>query len=482
MSVARLINASPEDSRVLWRAILSFDDAGIADSLFWLVAHQRMTAPEAAAVELALRPTIAERCWQSIRPPYYIQLWMIIAICCELLLAILFSFHLHKYYTAIGLSFMVKTIFLALTLLIAYLYWNSKAESTIPENWTWEQCLEAHPKLLQKLRRDSLRSRIPAPSDRELAVAIRRSVDKAKVVVESQNGDAAPLSRMWLGKLDESREMIEYFPTDIPNSDIPTWVSELSASDWRRRFNARLVIQSMGADTLPDLWRAKRRRLLRRIAKRLIGEVIQDNQSRFVHPASFVCGQCFSRFQSSMIVRDGEPRHAEFRSGQPAAVRYSVCRRCKSARHACETTKVVCVIGKSSILEHLRDAATALSGDRQDIKHVGLISAPFAANNRGGSARRVHFEELAVSWSLVRRPFDFDIVHVGLTEDWEIEQFAAALHAHDDFVRNRHNRRIAVRFEHHHGLSANSWTILTRLFPHAFRHDSRQIVFRGPSR
>lgn len=77
--------------------------------------------------------------------------------------------------------------------------------------------------------------------------------------------------------------------------------------------------------------------------------------------------------------------------------------------------------------------------------------------------------EIAVPWSLVGRPFDFDVVHVGQAEESEIERFAATLLADSDRVRLRQRPSVSVRLEFPERLSANSLNILSRMFPKALK-------------
>ncbi len=71
MSLMARVAEKNEDSRVLWRAILRFDDVEIADQLFWLVAHERMQPRETAAAKHALTPTTLEIYIRSILVPEF---------------------------------------------------------------------------------------------------------------------------------------------------------------------------------------------------------------------------------------------------------------------------------------------------------------------------------------------------------------------------------------------------------------------------
>jgi hypothetical protein len=452
MSLTAQVADEGEDSRVLWRAILRFDDVEIADQLFWLVAHERMQPHETAAAKHALTPTTLEVYIQSFLVPEFFPF----GIAAFSLIASLITFIL---------SVASKELFLLLFSLFIFLYslvWlfitrltrNPTTTVSISRDATWEQCLAQHPDLLRRLRRRGHLHGVWPPSDTELAGAIQRQLDNYPRVADPRDAEPTNPSGSRLEKIAEFTKMASRFPGHVPPSAIPDWVSQLGDKDWKNRFNARLVVRAVGIDALPDLWRAKQRNHARRVSKRLIRIVIQDNQSHIAKPAQFVCTACFTRFHMFRYAWDIEPHRAVKILGGPEKDRYSACRTCKSARHARTTSLIVCVVGRSNAFDSSNNAIATSTSDRLLFEHSRTGEEPPSSLKRAIDDPKSPPSAIAVPWSIARRPFDFDAVHVGQAEDWEIEQFATALLADEDRVRLRCRPRVAVQVDFPDQLSA----------------------------
>ena len=467
MSLMARVAEKNEDSRVLWRAILRFDDVEIADQLFWLVAHERMQPRETAAAKHALTPTTLEIYIRSILVPEFFPVGIAAVHLCGSLIVLIGFMATQESFLLLSslLLFLSSLVWLFITRLMR----NPTTKVSISENTTWEQCLAQHPDLLRRLRRRGHLHGVWPPSDTELACAIQRQLDKYPRVADPRDAEPTTPSELRQETIAALTKMVSRFPGHVPPSAIPDWVSQLGDNDWRNRFNARLVIRAVGIDAIPDLWRAKQRNHARRLSKHLIRIVIQDNQSRFADPEQFVCVDCFSRFQMFRYAWDIEPHQAVKFSGGPDKDRYSACPTCKSARRARKISKVVCVVGHSAVFGSPRYAFSTSSGECLFVESSGTNEMPPSGLNRGIHDPNSPPGDIVVPWSIARRPFDFDTVHVGQAEDWEIEQFAAALLADEDRVRLRYRQRVAVKLDFPDRLSANSRHILLRLYPHAFK-------------
>jgi hypothetical protein len=415
MSATPWFEEEDEDSRTLWRAVFRLDDVEIGDRLFWLFARHCLAPQELAVVTRVLAPTVWERCWHLLRHPYSIPLG---------------------------------------------------------ENPTWEQCLAAHPSLLSKMRRDRHLRRVPVPSYPDVAGALHRVLQGVAELADPKSINVTPPSQMRVLQVQGLRRMLARFPRHLSNADIATWVDRLDEPDWKKRFNARLVIHAVGIDALPALWRAKMRRHMARLSKRLIQTVIQENRSRFDDFRQFVCVGCYSRFQQYAYDADTEPHRAASWVASwigNSEEFYSACRQCKSARYARKTTRITCIVGETAAFEKCHHASAESAEGRLNDGQSAFDDATNHIWTRMAATPDVPPREIAVPWSLVGRPFDFDVVHVGRAEESEIERYAATLLADSDRVRLRHRPSVSVRLEFPERLSANSLNILSRMFPKALK-------------
>ncbi|MEY4177945.1 MAG: hypothetical protein RLY70_1519, partial [Planctomycetota bacterium] len=143
MSLMARVAEKNEDSRVLWRAILRFDDVEIADQLFWLVAHERMQPRETAAAKHALTTTTLEIYIRSILVPEFFPVGIVaFSFIASLIVFIAFVASQELFFLIFSLFiFLYSLVWLFITRLMR----NPTTSVSISENETWEQCLAQHP-------------------------------------------------------------------------------------------------------------------------------------------------------------------------------------------------------------------------------------------------------------------------------------------------------------------------------------------------
>jgi hypothetical protein len=339
---------------------------------------------------------------------------------------------------------------------------------------TWEDTLNRYDWL-----RNDLRNFAPlgakVPSERWIAQAIDEVLQEATAENASPAVEHADRSRAWQAQLQDFYELRQMFPERVARSALADWVRQLDDRDWKVRFNARLVVRSVGVAMLPALWEARSNSArdseedaspvpnMYRMCDLMLRDVLDDNHFEFHQYNVWICLTCGSRFNAIYKISvhyNNEKSLTRLGMSRP---NYFACKNCKGTESAARAGRVVCVLDRT--LEQVAAHHAITEGGE-----LMVWERDFPARNTRSPlaqwpATIPEIPILAFSWSAVGRAFDFDTIFVGDVDDLEIEKFAAMLAADEDKSRKKalKHREVAVLYPER--LSANSLNILRQLFP-----------------
>ena len=457
MSDSPLFGGVGSRERLLWQAVLRLDDREIGDQLFALVAHQRMSRADADLVAREFSHLISADSHRR----FPLLLAGLVPCSLSLLLVILNVLELRDaapFDLTLIISLVSITLFLSplFLLTISYLLTRGQSRPHLPDGLLWAECHARFPQLLKSLRANSFVKRMPIPAEWHIVRAIAEVISQADEPSTSDGGAASqalPPSTVSL-----FRELLNQLPRDIDASKMHNWLKSLDLNDWHARFLVRYAMRMVGISALHDL---KDKHALRdwapiphRIHKRIDNTYLlfwRDNRAHFPFPFPWMCMRCLTRFATHKTTSDGWTDY-----------KYNGCRSCRNSRYAHKVTQSVCVIDRQFATDNIQGVMI----DSEGVLHRDPVSQSRAAPMipwPPSTSPRI----LLMPWSPVQRPFDFELLYIGDTDDQEIEQFIARMLADSDKVRIKIRSMIAVRIAHPERLSANSLNLLRRLFPKA---------------
>jgi hypothetical protein len=246
--------------------------------------------------------------------------------------------------------------------------------------------------------------------------------------------------------------LLNQLPRDIDASEMHNWLKSLDSKDWHARFLVQYAMRMVGISELHALKDKYALRDWAPIAHRIHEWhflLWQDNGACFPFSFPWMCMRCLTRFATHKITSDGWD---EFE--------YNGCRSCKNSRYARKVTQSVCVIDRQFATDNIQGVMI----DSEGVLHRDPVSQSRAAPMipwPSSTAPQI----LLMPWSPIQRPFDFELLYIGDTDDQEIEQFIVKWLAGSDEDRVKRRSTIAVRIAHPERLSANSLNLVRRLFP-----------------
>jgi hypothetical protein len=427
MSDNQLFGEENSPTRVLWRAILRYDDDEVAENLFSLVSHQRMSQAEEAIVAEILQSRRGNDHWRAsnlIGP---------------------FESFLNAFLSE---AFTLTEMANAGTAEIA-----SRAQASVAQRAcrTWRECQAAHSRLVQALREWQSRGEFKRiPPGFQIAWAISQTLDSVTSgesqldARSTQPTQSATVTQADWRAFFELRQM---YPLRVEMNDIPKWVELIVASDWRTRFTARVVLQSVGVAALMALYPANSHAKLN-----LWRSILGENAFQGYSDQLWYCLHCRSRF-----------KRYEFQNLVSLDSHYYACRSCANTRSALRIKQVVCVLDRAFANNPQGFIATESGHGKMMVESGSLMHSTIVAYS-GNAGKMPVFPMLFEPWSSTRRPFDFDLLYIGDVDDKEIEQLLAALLSDNDTERKRCMSAITAVVAQPERLSTNSKNALSRLF------------------
>jgi hypothetical protein len=245
--------------------------------------------------------------------------------------------------------------------------------------------------------------------------------------------------------------LLNQLPRDIDASEMHNWLKSLDSKDWHARFLVRYAMRMSGISAMHALKDKYALRDWAPIAHRIHEWHFlqwQDNRAYFPFSFPWMCMRCLTRFATHKITSDG---WTDFK--------YNGCRSCRNSRYARNVKQSVCVIDR----QFATDYSDGMMIDSEGVLHRDPVSQSRVAPMIPWPPSTA--PQILMPWSSVQRPFDFELLYIGDTDDREIEQFIAKILADSDKVRIKSRSMIAVRIAHPERLSANSLNLVRRLFP-----------------
>ena len=452
MSDAPLFGGVDGRERLLWQAVLRLDDREIGDQLFALVAHQRMSRADADLVAREYSHLISSNAHR--RSPLLLAS---LVPCSLLLLLVILSFLELRNAAPFDLTILIFLISIALSLsplfllTIPYLLTRGQSQPHLPDGLLWAECHARFPNLLEFLRANSFVKRMRIPTEWQIVQAIAEVISQADQPSPPDGGAAS--HAIPPSTVSQFRELLNQLPSNVDEAEMHHWLKSLNANNWRARFLVQYAMRMVGISALHALK-----------DKYAVGDWVpiayqnykwhfllwQDNRAYFPFSLSWMCMRCLTRFATHQTTSYGWD---EFK--------YNGCRSCRNSRYAHKVTQSVCVIDRQFATDNIKGVMI----DSEGVLHRDPASQSRAAPMIPWPPATAPW--ILMPWSSIQRPFDFELLYVGDTDDQEIEQFIAKCLADSDKVRTGLLSTIAVRVAHPERLSANSLNLLRRLFPKA---------------
>jgi len=458
-----------EDSVLfLWRAILLYSDEEFAGSLLWLIDHHELSGRVAAEALRRVRPSLLRRLAKRVA-------------------TLLQSATSSKGGAASEHDASDEPDAASDQDTVIHRTWAElRALHPAMIHRTWAELLARYPSLFPWLRhRWRPRNRWQVPTEFEIAARLGVLLGTLKDGAERTGNPFQQPDSELLRKLDFFREMPRLWPGNVPTDQLPQWVEWLGDADCRKRFTACLLLRTIGVAALADLGRA----VTRTDAKRLIGDILDDNRVIFAHSGHWLCVACLQRFAN--ITFKGERSYFPGEEETPNINRYVACRSCQSTAYAIRAPRVICVLDRSlptdtsfyvlgwndfqircdwQVTTRLRDAVAN--------KHAvfGVVPRSYRAQAAPSRPRPWHAHDgledvpattsdLAVSWTAIRQPFDFAAVHLGDIDEREIERFVGVMSGAGQFAKPSSLKNMPIHIYRPEALSANAWNLAKRHFP-----------------